>query len=76
MTNPTAPAPLASTWQDACSDVKGAFITTTATAATALAAKYLEAGVLTTGDYIALVRWSEGRPSYAARPYAVELVAR
>lgn len=61
---------LATDWRAALCDVKGTHLTAGAAAATKLAVKYLELKTITTGDYIALVRWSEGRPSYAARPYA------
>lgn len=60
----------ATTWRTAVSDVKGTHITQGAIRATELAARYMELDVLTLADYIALVRWSEGRPSYVAQVWS------
>ena len=55
------------TWREALADCKGTYVLHGVDAAQELAAKYLKDRVIMPADYIALVRWTEGRLSYAAR---------
>lgn len=59
------------TWREALADCKATLIVSGVYAAQVLATEYLAEGTLTPGDYIALVRWSEGRPSYASTLWSV-----
>lgn len=54
------------TWREALADCKGTYLTEGAAAATELAARYLADHTISPGDYIALVRWTEQRPSWVA----------
>ena len=61
-------------WDYALAHCKAVYITEGANAAQELATWYLVARVITCGDYVALKRWTQGRPSYARRLWADELV--
>lgn len=58
------------TWQQALADCKGTYIVRGPIVAQKLASDYLRVGTITVQDFIALTRWTEGRPSYAARLWA------
>lgn len=64
----------ATRWDTAMAEVKAVYITETPDHATGLASWYLQERVITVQDYVALKRWAEGRPSYARRLWADELV--
>lgn len=61
-------------WDFALAECKAVYITMGVKPAQELATWYLVARVITCGDYLALQRWTAGRPSYVRRLWAEELV--